>query len=269
MPTLRIDSDLEMFYQVDDFTHPWTKTDTVLLMHGNSESSDAWYAWVPQMARDFRVLRPDMRGFGKSTPMPRGFRWSLDVICSDFIRLLDELRLERVHVVGAKIGGTVARAFVARHPDRVHTLSVVGSPGATRQNAEQKTAAMMELFEKHGIEYWARNSMDNRLGSRFPSEGKAWWTKFMGRTALSSQLGFIPAIACADLRADIARIRCPTLAITTDQSHVATVQEVREWQQTIPGSELLVLKNDSYHPAVTNPDECVSAVCAFIRKHRA
>lgn len=269
MPSLRIDADRDMFYQVDDFTDPWTKPEAVLLMHGNSESSDAWYAWMPQMARSFHVIRPDMRGFGRSTPMPRDFQWSLDVVCGDFVRLLDELGLERVHVVGAKIGGTIARAFAARHPQRVSTLSVVGSPGATRKNADEKTASMVALFQEHGIEYWARNSMDNRLGSGFPEEGKDWWAKFMGRTSLSSQLGFIPAIACADLRADIASIRCPTLAITTDQSHVATVEEVREWQQTIPGSELLVLKNDSYHPAVTNPDECASAVRAFILKHSA
>jgi pimeloyl-ACP methyl ester carboxylesterase len=269
MPTLRIDPSLEMFYQVDNFTHPWTKPETVLLMHGNSESGDAWYAWVPRLAGDFQVLRPDMRGYGRSTAMPRDFKWSLDVISDDFIRLLDELKLERVHVVGAKIGGTLARAFVARHPQRVKTLSVVGSPGATRKNPEQKIAEMMALFENHSIEHWARITMDNRLGSRFPAEAKEWWAKFMGRTDLSSQLGFIPAISHADLRADIARIRCPTLAITTDQGHVASVEEVREWLEKVPGSELVVLKNDSYHPAVTNADECAAAVRAFILKHSA
>ena len=146
MPTLRIDPGLEMFYQVDDFTDPWTRPEAVLLIHGNSESSDAWFAWVPHLARDFRVIRPDLRGYGRSTPMPRDFKWSLEVICSDFIRLLDELRLERVHVVAAKIGGTIARAFVARHPERVKTLSVVGSPGATRPNPQKTIAEMMALF---------------------------------------------------------------------------------------------------------------------------
>ena len=156
---------------------------------------------------------------------------------------------------------------MARHPERVKTLSVVGSPGATRPNPQKTIAEMMALFENHGIEYWARTTMDKRLGSRFPEEGKAWWAKYMGRTALSSQLGFIPAISHADLRGDIAKIRCPTLAITTDQGHVASVGEVREWLEKIPGSELVVLKNDSYHPAVTNADECVAAVRAFIMKH--
>ena len=119
MPKLRISSDLEMFYRVDDFTDPWRKPETILLLHGNAESSAAWYAWVPQLARRFRVVRPDMRGFGSSTPMARDFPWTLDIIIDDFVRLMDALGVERFHLVGAKIGGTVARAFAARRPDRV------------------------------------------------------------------------------------------------------------------------------------------------------
>ena len=64
-------SDLVMHYRVDDFTDPWRNARTVLMLHGNAESGLAWYAWVPKLARQHRVVRPDMRGFGASTAMPR------------------------------------------------------------------------------------------------------------------------------------------------------------------------------------------------------
>src|SRR5204862_5879709 len=110
MPSLNISPDLNLHYLVDDFTDPWTKPETILLLHGNSESSAAWYAWVPLLARRFRVVRPDMRGYGASTPMPREFKWSLDVIIDDYTRLMDSLGVPRFHLVGAKIGGINARA---------------------------------------------------------------------------------------------------------------------------------------------------------------
>src|SRR5438128_392022 len=122
MPTLPVSRDLELHYLVDDFTDPWTKPETILLLHGNSESSAAWYAWVPLLARSFRVVRPDMRGFGASTAMPRDFGWTLDTIVDDYIAVMDKLETERFHLVGAKIGGTVARALAARYPKRVMTL---------------------------------------------------------------------------------------------------------------------------------------------------
>ena len=128
MPVMQIAADLEMHYLIDDYTDPWREPATILLLHGNAESGAVWYGWVPHLARRFRVVRPDMRGFGDSTPMPRDFPWTLDVVIDDFIRLMDMLGVERFHLVGAKIGGTIARAFAARHPERVLTLTVVGTP---------------------------------------------------------------------------------------------------------------------------------------------
>ena len=83
MPEFSIAPDLEMHYVVDDFTDPWRESGTVLLIHGNNESAAAWYGWVPHLARHYRVVRPDMRGFGDSTPVPRDFPWTLDVVIDD------------------------------------------------------------------------------------------------------------------------------------------------------------------------------------------
>ena len=80
MFTVRIAPDLEMHYLVDVYTDPWRAPETILLLHGNCESGAAWFAWVPHLARSLRVVRPDMRGYGASTPVPRGFPWSLDVV---------------------------------------------------------------------------------------------------------------------------------------------------------------------------------------------
>src|SRR5258707_705979 len=121
MPTFRPTPDLVMHYESDDFTDPWRQSDTILLLHGNAESGLAWYGWVPALARHYRVVRPDMRGFGQSTPMPRDYPWTLDRLIDDFCLLLDNLRIDRFHLVGAKIGGTVAPAFAARRPPRLAT----------------------------------------------------------------------------------------------------------------------------------------------------
>src|SRR3990172_9843201 len=128
MPTFQSSPDLTMHYLVDDYTDPWREPETILLLHGNAESSAAWYGWAPHLARRFRVVRADMRGFGASTPMPRDFPWTLDILIDDFIRLMDMLGIGRFHLVGAKIGGTIARAFAARRPARVRTLTVGGTP---------------------------------------------------------------------------------------------------------------------------------------------
>src|SRR4029077_10604731 len=156
MPNFRPSPDLDMHYEVDDFTDPWLKPETILMLHGNAESGLAWWAWVPKLARQYRVVRPDMRGFGQSTPMPRDYPWNLDRLTEDFCLLMDHLGIDRFHLVGAKMGGsiaravarrsrragpnigvTIARAFAARRPERVKTLTVVGTPPPLRPGAKE------------------------------------------------------------------------------------------------------------------------------------
>jgi 3-oxoadipate enol-lactonase len=259
--------DLDMHYRVDDFTDPWRQPQTILMLHGNAESGLAWYAWVPKLARHYRVVRPDMRGFGESTAMPSEYPWTLDRLIEDFCLLMDHLGIARFHLVGAKIGGTVARAFAARRPERLITLTVVGTPPPLRVGAAERVPELIRDFETHGVEYWARQNMANRLGSAFPPEGFEWWTKFMGRTAVSTQLGFMGTIACADIRADLPKIACPTLVITTEESGLGTVEETRAWQEQIANSELLVLPGNSYHVAATHADRAAEATLDFIARH--
>jgi 3-oxoadipate enol-lactonase len=104
-------------------------------------------------------------------------------------------------------------------------------------------------------------------GGRFPSEGVEWWIKFMGRTPVSTIVGFNAAINYSDIRADLPKIACPTFVITTDESGLASVDETRAWQRTIRNSELLVVPGNSFHVAASDPDRCARATLDFIDRH--
>jgi len=259
--------DCKLHYEVDDFTDPWVEPETVLMLHGNAESSLSWYAWVPVLARHYRVVRPDMRGYGRSTPMPRDYGWTLDALIDDYCALMDSLGIDRFHLVAAKIGGTIARAFAARRADRVRTLTVVGTPQALRPGAELIPAIIDEL-ETQGAEHWARRTMTGRLGEHFPAEGVEWWAQFMGRAPVSSLVGFNRGINYADIRADLPKIACPTLVITTEESGLGTVERTRDWQMQIPDSRLQVLTGKSYHVAASDAQACAEATLQFLREGR-
>jgi 3-oxoadipate enol-lactonase len=266
MPSFRPSPDLDMHYEVGDFTDPWRRPETVLLLHGNAESVLASYGRAPALARQYRVVRPDMRGFGQSTAMPRDYPWTLDRLIEDFCLLMDHLGIDRFHLVGAKIGGTIARAFAARRPERVKTLTVVGTPPPFRAGAAESVPGLVRIFESEGVEHWARQNMANRLGSAFPPEGVEWWCKFMGRTAAATQIGFMGPIAAADITADLPKIACPTLVIVTEQSALGSVEDTRAWQRQIRDSELVVLPGNSYHVAATHAEPSVAAMLDFLAR---
>ena len=140
MPTFDVSPDARLHYLVDDFTEPWRQPETILLLHGNAESSLAWYAWVPLLARRFRVVRPDMRGFGASTPMPRDFPWTLDVVIDDYARLMDSLGARAVPSGGRQdrrhhrpgLRGAPSRAGDDPHRDRHAAAACARAPSASR-----------------------------------------------------------------------------------------------------------------------------------------
>src|SRR2546426_10664577 len=119
-----------LYWRVDDFTDPWTSAPTVLLIHGFAETSEAWRAWVPHLARDYRVLRIDRRGFGKSDPMPVDFPWSLDRMVDDTVSFIEAHAAGGTRIIAGKIATPLSIRLAVRRPELVKSLVLVGRPAA-------------------------------------------------------------------------------------------------------------------------------------------
>src|SRR6202035_858431 len=129
----------DFFYREDWFGEPWRTPETAVLVHGNAESSIVWYAWLPRMGQEFRVLRPDLPGLGRSR-IPAGYEWSLPSLAAFIARVMDKAGAESAHIIGAKAGGAIAMQFAADYPARTRTLSVVHVPVVTTTAAARFSA---------------------------------------------------------------------------------------------------------------------------------
>ncbi|WP_020394561.1 alpha/beta fold hydrolase [Thiolinea disciformis] len=103
----------------------------VLLIHGSGPGVSAWANWrltMPSLAEAFRVIAPDMAGFGFSE-RPENYTYNMDNWVTQALGLLDALGIQRASVVGNSFGGALALALAIRHPDRVNKLVLMGSVG--------------------------------------------------------------------------------------------------------------------------------------------
>jgi 2-hydroxy-6-oxo-octa-2,4-dienoate hydrolase len=103
----------------------------VVLVHGSGPGVTGYANWrltMPALAEQFRVIAPDMVGFGY-TERPPGLRCDVDVWADQVVGVLDALGLERASLVGNSFGGAIALRVAARYPERVHKLALMGSVG--------------------------------------------------------------------------------------------------------------------------------------------
>ena len=264
MSRLKVAADLEMHYRIDNFCDPWSEVETVVLLHGIAESSVAWYGWIPALASRLRVVRPDLRGFGKSTAMPADYPWSIDVIAKDVIALADRLEIDRFHLVGAKLGGTVAVRLAAAATQRVSSLSIIGSPVAAAGMLAESVPSWLRTIETAGVESWALSSMDARLGRSSSDAAKRWWAAMMAQTATTSLVGLLRALPQIDVTDDLDRIRCRTMVVTGSGGSLGTTQQIQAWQERIANSMLIVLPTDAYHIAAAAARQVAEHVAQFI-----
>ena len=246
----------EFFYREEWFGEPWRKPEAAVLIHGNEESSLVWYAWVPRMGQEFRVVRPDLPGLGRSR-IPAGFEWSLPSLAAYVARVMDKAGVDSAHIVGAKAGGAIAMQFAADYPARTRTLSVVHVPVVTTSAATRVSA--LNPKEQRA-----------RLGSAASKEMVEYWENMFGTAPEVTSKGLVTAVYSADFVKNgvLQRIKAPTLLMTADRGQAQSVEKARQYQTLIPNSQLMVVRSDAYHIAAANADECVTNVLAFIKEAR-
>ena len=107
------------------------KGDPVVLIHGSGPGVTSYANWrlvLPALAENFRVLAPDMVGFGFSE-RPANIQYGVQTWADQVVGLMDTLELPTAHLVGNSFGGAIALRIATQHPDRVGKLVLMGSMG--------------------------------------------------------------------------------------------------------------------------------------------
>jgi 2-succinyl-6-hydroxy-2,4-cyclohexadiene-1-carboxylate synthase len=128
----------------------------LLLLHGFTGSARSWDGVRPGLASYARLILPDLVGHGASPKPDDLARYSFEACVADLVQLLDDLAIDRAHVLGYSMGGRVALHLALAHPDRVRSLLLESaSPGiedpverAARIAADE---ALAQRIETHGI----------------------------------------------------------------------------------------------------------------------
>jgi pimeloyl-ACP methyl ester carboxylesterase len=250
----------------------------VVLVHGLASSNFVWHdVIVPLAAEGFRVIAPDMIGFGFSAK-PRDGDYTIESQARVLIHLLDALGIERATLIGSSYGGAVAAVCALDYQARVARLVLVGAVA----NNELKRGLMLRVGNLRGVgELFAPVVMDlrhrrkqRRLREQMARDGRDYDNERVRahlrplKTA-DTQRAILKTLRqwdAARIEREAARIAQPTLLVWGAQDTDVPLRHGERLRDLIPDSRLFVFDNCAHVPQEEYPREFVRLVADFCRK---
>ena len=266
MQTFKSNDGLTIAYYVDDYTDPWTKPDTLLLLHAAMGNSQRFFGWVPRLARHFRVVRMDLRGHGASQMTPPAAEFTLAQMVGDAVALLDLLKVESAHVVGNSAGGYVAQQLAINHPRRVKTLALYGStPGLKHSHAP----TWIPKIQQVGLKKFLADTIHERFDQTADPKLVGWFIEQAGSNDPAMVARFVTHMCTHDFMEDLRRIECPTLIVAAGKEPIGNASAYEEMRARIPRSELVSYDTTGHNICDGYASRCVDDLLAFLARHGA
>ncbi|WP_405551879.1 alpha/beta fold hydrolase [Streptomyces sp. NBC_01171] len=216
---------------------------------------------VPELVKQWRVLRFDLPGHGGAPAHPAG---SVAELATRLLATLDSLGVQRFGYAGCALGGAVGIELALRHPERLASLALVaasprfGTPDEFRQRGV--------IVRTNGLDPIARSAPDRWFTGGFAAAQPAiteWAVQMVRTTDPGCYIAACEALAAFDVRPELGRIGVPTLVLVGSEDQVTGPAEARTLVAGIHDARLAVVPGASHLVPVEQP----AAVTDLLVRH--
>ena len=270
------------------------ETEPIVFLHGFPESHRTWRHQLANLARDFRVIAPDQRGFGGSDKPQDVGSYKTDRIVEDLIALADALDVGRFTLVGHDWGGAASWLAALRHPDRLSRLVIVNSPhplvfqrsliddeaqrAASQYIRAFRNPVMETAIEAMGYERFFEKSFSPHVDLRLisPIEREAYLADWSQAGALTAMLNWyrasgieVPEVGERAHKpvwtlAPFPKIRVPTLVVWGLKDKALLPVQLEGLQELVPNLRIVVETDAGHFIPWEKPEAVTRAIRDFL-----
>lgn len=238
--------------------------EAVLFVHGLGASHSDWRHQIAPCAQHFRVLAPDLRGFGASTAGTR--RIDIPQLASDLLALLDALGIERCHLVGHSMGGAVALQLALDAPQRVGRLVITNSvpsfsaPSLRRYGEFFYRLLLMATVGPVALAHVSARRM-------FPGESlRAERERIIARSHANRRWPYLQALLAISrwsVRERLPGLQTPVLVMAAEHDYFSR-EESERFARALPQAEFAWFAGAHHSLPSEQPDAFNARLCAFL-----
>ncbi|MFI9255882.1 alpha/beta fold hydrolase [Streptomyces sp. NPDC053069] len=213
-----------------------------------------WHMWdrqVPELTKQWRVLRFDLPGHGGAPAHPAG---SVAELAGRLLATLDALGVQRFGYAGCALGGAIGIELALRHPARLASLALVAA--SPRFGTADEFRQRGVVVRTNGLDPVARTAPDRWFTGGFAAAQPAiteWAVQMVRTTDPGCYIAACEALAVFDVRAELGRVGVPTLVLVGADDQVTGPAEARTLVAGIPDARLAVVPGASHLVPVEQP----------------
>ncbi|MCO6454031.1 MAG: alpha/beta fold hydrolase [Pirellulaceae bacterium] len=241
----------------------------LLLVHGFPLDHGMWRGQFEELADSYRLIAPDLRGFGRSQPGSEPAA-TMDRMADDLAELLDALRVtEPVTLCGLSMGGYVALAFWRRHGERLGRLILCDTRAAadTPETAAGRLATAAAILDR-GTDELAESMLERLFAERTWRESPALVESIrqvMRRTPARSVAAALRGMAQrVDMTEALPRIHVPALVICGEYDAISPPEEMRGLAAALPRAEYVQIAGAGHMAPLEEPAAVNRAIRRFL-----
>lgn len=244
----------------------------IVLLHGTSASLHTWEGWTGALKGQRRVIRFDLPGFALTGPHPQD-DYSIDAYVRFVVATLDRLGIARCVLAGNSLGGQIAWAVAATHPNRVERLVLVDAAGYPFE--PQSVPIGFQIARLPVLDPLMRNTLPRGLVERSvrnvygnPAKVTPELVDLYADMALREgnrrALGLRMAQRLAVAPERIATLKLPTLILWGGQDRLIPPDNAQKFARDITGSRLVMFDDLGHVPHEEDPGRTIAPVKAFL-----
>jgi len=243
----------------------------VVLIHGLAGDHTAWLPQIDMFKDRYRVVAMDNPGSGDSSPVDSPT--STEELADTMIALMDNLGIEKAHVVGRSLGGLIGQHMMLRAPDRIQCMVLAASTPKVDRIGRRILENMREVLEwRDNWVDWARHSAHVFVAPAFYNdnpEAIARIEALVGNETRSkvSYVNLNNTALAHDTADRLGEISCPTLIMAGRQDPICSMQGTDELSAGIVGSETVVFEKSSHFFLMEEYEKSMSTLETWFAKH--
>lgn len=240
----------------------------IIFLHGFPFNKSMWESQYHSLKQSFRVIAPDIRGFGYSKD--DSSELSIELFADDMIALMEELKLEKVTICGLSMGGYIALNAIQRYPERFNALILCDTQcNSDTDEGKAKRYKSIEDIKANGITEFTEGFLKNVFHAETQSNKPELVAGLKNMMLSNSEHAFINGLKALAERKEtcskLDQIRVPTLIICGSDDSLTPVSKSQYLHEHIKDSQLRIIQNAGHISNMEQPEEFNKIIIDFLK----